>query len=71
MMNPKALSGKDDNTLTIKATASRWHCHPLTVRRMIKSGRLAVHRHSRQFVRIPLSEVLRVEAEALVKLPQA
>lgn len=57
------------DSISIKATAARWECHPLTVRRMIKAGKLSVLRHSRQLVRIPLVEIQRVEAEALVKIP--
>lgn len=51
---------------TIQELATRWNCHPLTIRRRIKSGEIRCLRFSRQLVRIELAEVERIEGAARV-----
>jgi excisionase family DNA binding protein len=50
--------------LSIAELASRWGCHPLTIRRRLKRGEIKCLRISSQLVRIELAEVERIEKEA-------
>lgn len=58
------LSTTSDCSLSPASLAMRWECSVMTVKRRIKSGLIKAQKNGR-LVRIPLSEVIRFETEAL------
>ncbi len=52
--------------LTTAQLAERWHCHPESVRRLVRTGALISVRLGRQ-VRLPLKEVERYEQQATLE----
>jgi excisionase family DNA binding protein len=59
-----SLPTTSDCSLSPASVATRWECSVMTVKRRIKSGGLKAQKNGR-LVRIPLSEIIRYEAEAL------
>ena len=53
-----------NSAFTVKTLAERWHCHPVTIRRMCKIGKLEHFTVGGHQIRIPASEVERAEGGA-------
>jgi excisionase family DNA binding protein len=55
-----------DEVLSVAEVAERWNVNPMTIRRMINRGSLHAYsidpEATRRVYRIPLTEVLRIEA---------
>ena len=59
------LSDSSEQLLSRRALAERWQCSCETIKRRTRQGILAPLRFNKRFLRYRLTEVLRVEQEAL------
>jgi excisionase family DNA binding protein len=64
-MKKKTNIESKNNGLSYADLAERWGISVMTSRRMVKKHGMKVRRFSATLVRIPLSEVERIEAEAM------
>lgn len=64
--NQPAASASAPRSLTYKQAAERLGVSIITVRRLVAAKRLRVQRYSTTLVRIPETEIFRLEREALV-----
>jgi excisionase family DNA binding protein len=64
-IHPEPPSSPDQRSFSIREVAARYGIHESTVRRWIADGRIQVFRFSKTCVRIPVTELERLERESL------
>lgn len=57
--------------LTRQQLAARWNCHPVTIYRWEKSGRLTPQRLGPRTIRYPIEYVEQVEKQRITNQPES